>query len=258
MNLQSRRENGSCIQPTVIQKSMPTLQLLSDIHLEFFEADDLMNYLDQLDGTGVDVLVLAGDICSLPLLPLVLGAFADAYAQVVAVMGNHELYGSDFETVRKAYSDLPSNVHLLDHSEIVVAGVHFVGGTLWFRDQAGNEQLAPRLNDFHQIKDFSSRVYDEQRATEACIRQYATPESVVVTHHLPTKAAVPPRFVGSELTRFFLCDMEEVEVSPRLWLFGHTHWHVDVTLGATRFVANPTGYRGNDDSGHIPRLLLEI
>ena len=32
---------------------------------------------------------------------------------------------------------------------------------------------------------------------------------------------------------------------PRLWIYGHIHWSVDTTLGATRVLANPGGYPGS-------------
>ena len=237
---------------------MTSIQLLSDIHLEHME-DRGAAYLDALDPEGVDILVLAGDICSATMLPACLAAFAAAYPQVVYVLGNHEFYGSSFQAVRQICTQLPRNVHLLDNGERLLGGVHFVGGTLWFPDLPENERYAHRLSDFHHIQAFRSQVYGENRNAVRFLREMVRRDSVVVTHHLPTRLAIPKRFEASPLTRFFLCDMAGYGLHPKLWLFGHTHWHVDEKdEHGTRFLANPLGYPGQTDSGHIPKLVLQL
>jgi hypothetical protein len=237
---------------------MPSIQLLSDIHLEHM-ADQGEAYLDALDPEGVDILVLAGDICSHSLLPGSLRAFARAYPQVLYVLGNHEFYGSSFGAVRALCEGLPPNVHVLENGERTLDGVHFVGSTLWFPDLPENETYAHRLSDFKYIADFRSHVYEENERSIRYLQERVRSDSVVITHHLPTRLAIPERFEDSPLTRFFLCDMASYALHPRLWLFGHTHWHVDRTDGhGTRFLANPLGYPGQQDSGHIPKLVLAI
>ena len=69
---------------------MARVQIVSDLHTEFWgEAS-----LDSLDSTGVDVLVVAGDLTAFPLLETSLERVARRYSEVpvVYVLGNHELY----------------------------------------------------------------------------------------------------------------------------------------------------------------------
>ena len=97
-----------------------------------------------------------------------------------------------------------------------------------------------RLNDFRRIKDYDRWVFEENERDIHFLLETVDEEAIVITHHLPTVGAVPKRFIGSPLTGFFLCDMLSYELHPKIWIFGHTHWHVDFTDEAgTRFLANP-------------------
>ena len=64
------------------------VQLLSDLHIEFHQ-DRGAAWIDALDPTDVDVLILAGDIAEVKdeLLGDVLREFTDRYPQVVFVPG---------------------------------------------------------------------------------------------------------------------------------------------------------------------------
>jgi len=78
------------------------IQIISDVHIEFFAEYQRLPFLNdlRLAAADVDVVVLAGDIASHELLRPTLEWFCEAYAEVVYVPGNHEFYGSSFEVVR--------------------------------------------------------------------------------------------------------------------------------------------------------------
>ena len=87
--------------------------LLSDLHLE--EHPDLGEaYLESLDPEGVDLLVLAGDICAHDMIPDVMNWFSKKYNQIVYVLGNHEYHESSFEAVESLCRRLPSNIEWLE------------------------------------------------------------------------------------------------------------------------------------------------
>ena len=112
------------------------LQLLSDLHFEFHR-DGGCSFADSLDPTGIDVLVLAGDIAVaeglLPALALLCSRFRDS--SVVYVHGNHEFYGSDHNFVvditKRAQTENP-NLAWLDSSGVQLHGFNFLGAPLWF------------------------------------------------------------------------------------------------------------------------------
>ena len=84
--------------------------LLSDLHLEE-HPDGGEAYLDSLDPEGVDLLVLAGDICSHDMISNVLSWFSKNYNQIVYVLGNHEYHESSFEDVKTGVPSLKNGSH---------------------------------------------------------------------------------------------------------------------------------------------------
>jgi predicted phosphodiesterase len=71
------------------------IQPLSDLHLEF-HADSGRAFIDSLNVSDVEVLVLAGDISTYSRgLYEQLAGFCDRFAHVIYVTGNHEYYGVD-------------------------------------------------------------------------------------------------------------------------------------------------------------------
>lgn len=228
------------------------IAVLSDLHLEFYE-DRGRRLLARLDPSGVDVLVLAGDLCSWHLLGITFAEVCARFAQVVYVCGNHEFYGSNFSDVRtemRAVAARHGNLHWLDHGVATIAGQRFVGTTLWHTPGPDDERFAHNLSDFSAIEDFASTVEHENFRALTFLRKHVTAGDVVVTHHLPSLRCVVPKFANSMLNRFFVCDVEALirERRPALWVHGHTHAALDFAIGDTRIVCNPLGYPGEDDT----------
>lgn len=226
------------------------LLLLSDLHIEFAPGSERA-FIEAIDPAQADVLVLAGDICNVRQLPLVLGIFAESYAHVLYVTGNHEYYHSSWDEVTdvvKAITDKRRNVHWLNGNAVTIDNLRYVGGTLWFPHRDTDRDLRASMNDFQLIKGFTSRVYEENERVATFLRNNVQPSDVVVTHHLPSPRVISPRFKNSALNAFFVCDMDDVinDCQPVLWCFGHTHDSVDMMLGETRMLCNPFGYVGQD------------
>lgn len=233
------------------------IAILSDLHLEFYQ-DHGARLLAQLDPNGVDVLVLAGDLCSARLLGITFADLCARFAQVIYVFGNHEFYGSNFNDVRaemRAVAARHENLHWLDNDVATIGGQRFVGTTLWHTPAPDDARFAHYLTDFRVIEDFADRVEHENFRALTFLREHVTAGDVVVTHHLPSQRCVAPKFANSLLNRFFVCDVEALirERRPALWLHGHTHAAHDLVIGQTRIVCNPLGYPGEDhtDAGRL-------
>jgi len=240
------------------------LKIVSDLHLEFFP-DGGEAFIASLVTTGVDVLIMAGDICSASMLPGTLKGICARFggAECVFVPGNHEFYHSSFDAVRATLEELSSveNLHVLDNRSVTLRGRRFVGTTLWFPNQPLNRMYEDDLSDFRVVRDFRNNVYIENTVSVYYLENKVQPGDVVVTHHLPCGGSVHPRHQNDSLNRFFLTELTELmeERRPALWAHGHTHLSCDHLVGDTRVVCNPQGYAGYQlNPDWDPGLLVSL
>jgi Icc-related predicted phosphoesterase len=226
------------------------IRILSDLHLEFMHDLHSSEFVRRLP-RDCDVLVLAGDVSNASGLLRALRLFSDRYENVVYVVGNHELYGSSPTEVEALLEGAPDNVHVLEEGSVRVGslgldGQRFLGCSLWFPPATRGDKTS--LNDFHQIHGFEPWVYERNRTSVAWLAANVQPGDVVVTHHLPAEESVHPKYKGSALNDFFLCDVRKLieTAQPALWIHGHTHESCDYQIGRTRVVCNPYGYAGHE------------
>lgn len=250
------------------------LWLFSDLHLEY---SDLR---EPLRPPEADVCVVAGDLAR--------GAANGIHwlARNVApsmpcvyVCGNHEFYKGaireGLEDGRKAAQGFP-DVHFLENDTVTIAGVRFVGATLWTDYRImGHQQLAmmyakERMNDYRLIAgqrnpwrrflpEDAYRLHRESRSfIEDSLSDRSTP-TVVVTHHLPHTASIPERFAEDLLNAAYASDLSSVIEArrPRLWVHGHTHDSADYMVGSTRIICNPRGYE-DENAKFDPALVVRV
>lgn len=240
------------------------IRIVSDIHTEF-HADGGKGWVEDQDATGVDVLVVAGDLGTAKTIPPVLHGLCAVYPQVVYVNGNHELYGSSFDDVAKLRGFLSQqlpNLHWLHNSEVTLGGQRFVGTTMWYRDHPLVWMYKQNMNDYHTIRGgFAKRVIEENRKAVTYLQRNIKQGDVVVTHHLPSAQHIQPQYANSPLNLFYICEMEGTIAArkPALWCHGHSHDSKDYLLGQTRVKSNPLGYVGHDlNPQHDPELIVTL
>lgn len=262
---------------------MARLWILSDLHAE----QSLWLPLSPPD--GIDVIVAAGDIDG-PASRSVkrLAALADGLP-VVFVPGNHEWYatgihfGVDGEAERAREKADELGVHLLMDEEVEIAGVRFLGSTLWTdfalhgTPEASMAYAARAMNDFRFIHPVEKGPELQPEDTIAWHRtsrawlqsRLADPSpspTVVVTHHLPHRRSVAPRYEGDALNPAFASDLSDLveHGGAALWVHGHTHVSCDYLAGGTRVICNPKGYGPLALGGRIenasfdPALVIEV
>lgn len=259
---------------------MTNLLVMSDLHIEFGGL--------AVPKTDADIVVLAGDIH--------VGAESARWSgrlskrlgiPAVLIAGNHEHYntfgrpgatfGNTIAALRAEAARAAGQVVFLECETAVIAGVRFLGATLW-TDFAlyGDAELAAThayacMTDFNVI---ANRAGDRFTPADACdefaaARKFLEEElakpfegaTVVVTHHLPSLRSVAPRFKDDMLNAAYASNLDDlVERSgAALWIHGHTHDSCDYTLGATRVLCNPRGYFGFElNSRFNPRLVVEV
>lgn len=230
--------------------------VLSDLHLP--------TYGTQLQpAQACDVMILAGDIAE--------GLAGIAWAEtvytcpIIYVIGNHEFYGHDMDVLDRQLQERVegTNITLLRDAMTVIAGVRFIGATLWTDFELfGTPEVSAHfarsgMNDYKVIgKGGGALMPADTRALHRASRAYlertlAEPfagKTVVVTHHAPSPKSVAPRFLGDPFTPCFVSDLETLVAASgaALWIHGHVHDSFDYTLGQTRVLCNPKGYRGEE------------
>ena len=253
------------------------LLVLSDLHLEFsgFEVPAEADF---------DVAILAGDIAApgTGAMPWVRGSNALKRAQaVVLVPGNHEYFNrvmqDELLAMREAaQASAAPPIHVLDCDQVVVAGVRFLGCTLWTdfelrvdtpdgpaSDPAHGMEAARRaMVDYRAIAvrepaaggkapvrkltpEDTLALHQRHRAWLAgALAQPFDGPTVVVTHHGPHRGSLAPRFAGDWASTAFINELPDhfFEV-PVLWVHGHTHASFDYRVGGCRVVCNPRGYQ---------------
>jgi predicted phosphodiesterase len=231
------------------------IKLISDLHLEFGVDHETADFSTT---NGANVLVLAGDVAvGADRVSRVLEYYSRRFANVVYVPGNHEYYGS---TVSSFDRDLEvacaglNNVHVLNPGVVEIDGVLFVGATLWtnFHDDWAAEHAArSMISDFKVIKDFcvtqaKDLFYDHWDYVAGAVEGRGDRKCCVVTHFLPAQICIAPEFQNPrDLINYYFANSLDnwiYDSGPDVWMFGHTHVPVDVTLGNTRLVCNPRGY----------------
>jgi predicted phosphodiesterase len=258
--------------------------IISDLHLE------MSVWQPPTDMVGkADVVVLAGDIDGrlsrsiewIALHRLPGGAFDGLDA--VIVPGNHEFYHRDInaETLAGRRMAKETGVHLLDCGQAVIAGVRFLGATLWtdyalYGDAGAAMAAASRGINDHRLISRQGRRFTpadalDRHVTEkiwlagALARQHDGP-MVVVTHHCISKKSVHPRWGETPISAAFASNLDDLVAGSgaALWVHGHTHDSFDYSLGDTRVICNPKGY-GPSYAGGIPenaafdpRLVVEV
>ena len=252
---------------------MSTLRtrVLSDLHFEFL-ADGGKSFVSSLDPSGVDLLILAGDITNTRVgFYEALSMFREHFScPIVYVHGNHEYYDSNREAVANATLEATSrlrDVHWLDCGILTVGGHRILGATLWYRRSRPPEGSLSTSDEWHRgiirsihpntcglvdyqfpdfacIQNLDAWVYSENERAVVFLADNLREGDIVVTHHLPSKRCVAPQYARSPMNAFFVCDLSQliVDRKPAAWFFGHTHTSIDVHIGPTRLLCNPLGY----------------
>ena len=253
------------------------LSIMSDLHLEFDRGD-----LFVPEYYGEDVLILAGDI-QMGLVHT--HWFAELLNQrdVIYILGNHEFYRQNFDTMYREVWDWVQSVNklaksrgyeheltFLDDDCIYYKDVLFIGSTLWTDFDSGNELVmnhAPKyMSDYQVITkgkyncDITpEQILKEHRASRNFIESELTykGKKVVITHHLPSEKSIDLKYIHEKIgNHYFFSHLDSLVEKADLWIHGHTHCSHDYKIGDCRVICNPRGYR--DENVNFKLVLVEI
>lgn len=249
------------------------LALYSDLHLECAPWEP-----PPLD---VDVVILAGDICSHTHGIRWAAKAFPGVREVLYVAGNHEYYDDDLgllDEMQKPFWE-QLGVHFLENQCIEIAGVRFLGSTLWssftlYGEDAADVHMSAAkrsINDYWMIRAHNGRRLeprDNRKLHQASVNyldaELSKPfdgKTVVITHFAPHPRCVAPEHQGSDVSPYFVSDlswlMEKHQID--VWCYGHTHTNISfVAENGCQLISNQRGYPREQSPGFQLDLVIEI
>lgn len=231
------------------------IRILSDLHLEFGNFEALP--------CDADVVVLAGDIAEGT--SGIEWAKASFSSPVIYVAGNHEFYTGRREpktraqilrSLRKAAAG--SNVHFLDNESIEIGGVRFLCCTLWTDFEIYGDLTYGMAAAQYVMADFNGAILGERGLympadarklhlkskgwlTKALSQPWSG-KTVVVTHFLPSRRSIAPRWANDASNAAFASNLDDLVGKADIWIHGHTHDSMDYELDGCQVICNPRGY----------------
>ena len=251
------------------------IQYASDLHLEFAENSSYIKH-NPLKVTG-DILILAGDIAYLGDDNYSKHPFwkwaSQNYSQVIACMGNHEFYKYyDLSTMKDGDSfEILPNVHSYYNSVIHLSDLDIIVSTLW-----SHIQLKCAYYTEQVVSDFRRILYGDKFLTfaefnkehEHCLefirsalQKSKAKKKIVVSHHVPSFQMQNPHFAESLANGAFIVELEDFIENSDIdyWIYGHSHYNVDVQIGKTHCVSNQLGYVfNNEHTAFDPEKIIEL
>lgn len=237
---------------------MTKIQYASDLHLEF--ADNWRYLKEHPLKPSAEILVLAGDIGYIGDENYRCHPFwdwaAENYEQVIVVPGNHEFYKfTDVTTFPDGYcQEIRPNIHLYYNRVIHIGETDIIVSTLWAHIPKEEETLTEQaITDFRRIL-YNGDLMDaygfnsEHKRCLSFIKQALADSTakhkIVVTHHVPSFSMQCPAYADSKINGAFTVELQDFIAQSDIdyWIYGHSHYNVDVKIGNTMCVSNQLGY----------------
>lgn len=263
--------------------SFVSFAILSDLHLE--TPASRPTYAEISFENTAQCLVLLGDIGAATDERLFdfLNLQLQVFDKIFYVLGNHEPYGSDYETVKTRFLALATSSSgsfiLLDQTRYdLTPTITILGCTLYSAiDSVQQATVQMFVSDFESIHRWTIQQHNAAHASDVAwlnqqvsyIRSAEPHRNVLIfTHYAPT--IQPEAHSARHLTddsgvrSAFMTDLssEVCWTTPnvKLWAFGHTHHncdYIDSTTGK-RVVTNQKGYRRSEAVDFDAEKVIEI
>lgn len=234
------------------------IQYASDLHLEFKENASYLKH-NPLAVVG-DILILAGDIGYLGDQIYSRHPFWDwaseNFKQVIVAMGNHEFYKFfDIATLCDGYKlQIRHNVAAYYNAVISIDDTDIIVSPLWssipLKEAAYTEQV---ISDFKRIMfkgemlTFAGFNREHRHCLDfikSAVSESKARHKVVVSHHVPSFKMLCPKFKDSKANGAFTVELEDFIKASDIdfWIYGHSHYNIDVRIGNTLCISNQLGY----------------
>jgi hypothetical protein len=234
--------------------------LISDIQLERRSTFPNKDELNKMLPCNSPNLIIAGDVgeaSNFHFLIAFFGVCCSKYSHVFFVPGNHEFYSrdSDFtiEYICDALRDMENMfvpLHILMGDTVVFDEEKVVlhGCILWSRLPVTHRQLsipmleAPMRTPITETS-WNVRHNNDVRGIQNAVTMARTKnyKCIVVTHYAPTYCCtLAPKYQNHPGNVFYCTEILALtpELTPDVWIFGHTGWNVKRNHRGVELVSN--------------------
>ena len=240
------------------------IQIYSDLHNEFAPFEP--------PAADADIVVLAGDI---DVQSRGVKWANEAFScPVIYVCGNHEFYKGHIDhTLRKMREVAAPHVYVLENQVWICNQTRVLCATAWTDFSSTGNVVAATQTALDLMNDFRVIRIDENfrrlRPADLVSRNHASHDwlakeldkpfggkTIVVTHHAPVPEVIGDKHDG-HLSAAYANNWRGLLDKADLWIFGHTHRSIDITVGRCRVISNPRGYP-NEKTGFDPGLVVSL
>lgn len=232
-----------------------SFQIISDLHLESEPQTTILKNIPVLS----EILVMAGDIGSFydidPILELLREA-CSKFKHVIYVPGNHEYYSLPriyeqpktigfllhrFKSAVKVDPKL-KGVYVLSRDIASIGDLVFVGTTLW-SDPSPLKRLPSYVKLGIGIRKYHDLHVRDKTWLNRISKIHKGKKLIVVTHHAPSMKLLQDNNFIKKYGSLYATDLSHTEAfkNATVWVHGHTHNNMDITLGNTRIISNQQG-----------------
>ncbi len=257
------------------QNSKLTLQIVSDLHAEFWEGKKI-----KFTKPVAPFLLLLGDICccgsdaDFELFKKCINAVLPEYEKVIFVPGNHEYYFMQTKPEKVPFSATMQGIHeklkafalttnkkfvVLINKTLTLGNYTLIGTPLWsFIPDKNAKFIEQNMNDYNYIFTWNEENKSAERLKASLITQlfhhnvsYVKKQlkkceqlgqkAIVITHHKPYLS--PDYKADGTINPAYESDLRALFGQPIvLWAYGHTHQADNKKINNVILYSNPKGY----------------
>lgn len=260
------------------------LSWLTDIHLNFLNDDEINSFLDKVDVSSPETILVGGDIGDSNSIAHSLKLLNERFkVPVYFVLGNHDYYHSSVANVEQIVKEICSestNLTWLDHADPILLdnGMTLIGHGSWADGRCGDFNRSDvMLNDYMLIKELSNsrkveRLLIMQQLADKAATHFDSilPRALSESEHVICLTHVPPfreacwhegrisddmwlphfscKIVGEILAKH----MSQFPEKRMTVLCGHTHSRGIAEIAENLRVITGCAVYGHPEIQHIP------
>ena len=241
---------------------MKRISWLTDIHLEFLDTDEALEFIDKIASSSPDIVLIGGDTGTAKNLEFFLRAFDERLqCPIYFVLGNHDFYNGSIKQIHilaKEISKSSQRLRWLTLHGIVeiTSSTCLLGHGSWADGRLGNgSNSLVELNDYYLIQEFAGLSHPERYRKMAALGDCAAdhfqqwlpiacacyPNILLLTHVPPFRQACwhEGQISDDEFLPHFTCKgvgdtlRETMQQNPHrnlTVLCGHTHGSGEVDI----------------------------